>query len=111
MEWWSKLFCKYASDHNKVKDEFLDKVLKRIKNIKVGDPLDTETNMGSMISKSHLAKVDSYIQKGIDEGASILHGGVSDINQKGFFAKPTLFDNVKENMINFWSCSWSAYSK
>jgi len=84
--------------HNKVKDEFLDKVLKRIKNIKVGDPLDTETNMGSMISKGHLAKVDDYIQKGIDEGASILHGGISDSNQKGFFAKPTLFDNVKENM-------------
>jgi len=84
--------------HSKVKDEFLDKVLKRVKNIKVGDPLDTETNMGSMISKGHLAKVDGYIQKGIDEGASILHGGVSDGNQKGFFAKPTLFDNVKENM-------------
>ena len=46
-------------------------------------------------TKSHLAKVDGYIQKGIDEGASILHGGVSDSNQKGFFAKPTLFDNVK----------------
>jgi len=84
--------------HSKVKDEFLDKVLKRIKNIKVGDPLDAETNMGSMISKGHLAKVDGYIQKGIDEGASILHGGISDSNQKGFFAKPTLFDNVKENM-------------
>jgi len=84
--------------HSKIKDDFLDKVSKRIKNIKVGDPLNTETNMGSMISKGHLAKVDSYIQKGIDEGASILHGGVSDSNQKGFFAKPTLFDNVKENM-------------
>ena len=40
--------------------------------------------MGSMISKGHLAKVDGYIQKGIDEGASILHGGVSDGNQKDF---------------------------
>ena len=40
--------------------------------------------MGSMISKGHLAKVDSYIQKCIDEGASILHGGVSDGNQKDF---------------------------
>ena len=84
--------------HSKVKDEFLDKVLKKIKKIKVGDPLNTETNMGSMISRTHLAKVDGYIQKGIDEGASMLHGGVSDSSQKGFFAKPTLFDNVKENM-------------
>jgi len=54
--------------------------------------------MGSMISKGHLAKVDGYIQKGIDEGAKILLGGVSEASQKGFFAKPTLFDNVKENM-------------
>ena len=57
-----------------------------------------ETNMGSMISKGHLEKVDGYIQAGIDDGAKILHGGVSDKNQKGFFAKPTLFDDVKENM-------------
>ena len=84
--------------HSKVKDEFLDKVSKRIKNIKVGDPLSADSNMGSMISKGHLAKVDGYIQKGIDEGAKILFGGVSETNQKGFFAKPTLFDNVKENM-------------
>jgi len=84
--------------HSKIKDEFLDKVSKRIKNIKVGDPLSTDSNMGSMISKGHLAKVDGYIQKGIDEGAKILMGGVSESNQKGFFAKPTLFDNVKENM-------------
>ena len=84
--------------HSKVKEEFLDKVLKRIKNIKVGDPLNTESNMGTMISKNHLNKVNSLIQKGIDEGAKMLLGGVSDPNQKGFFAKPTLFDNVKENM-------------
>jgi len=84
--------------HSKIKDEFLDRVSEKVKSLKVGDPLDLENNMGSMISKIHLQKVDSYIQKGIDEGAKVLHGGVSDPNQKGFFAKPTLFDDVKENM-------------
>jgi len=84
--------------HSKVKDEFLDKVSKKVKALKVGDPLDPSSNMGSMISKKHLATVDSYIQKGIDEGASLLLGGVSDEGDKGFFAKPTLFDNLKENM-------------
>ena len=84
--------------HSKIKDEFLDKVSQRVKSLKVGDPLDLSSNMGSMISKGHLEKVDSYIQKGIDEGAKILHGGVSDQDQSGFFAKPTLFDDVKENM-------------
>ena len=84
--------------HSKVKEEFLEKVSKKIKNIKVGDPLNIESNMGTMISKNHLNKVSNLIQKGIDEGAKMLLGGVSDPNQKGFFAKPTLFDNVKENM-------------
>ena len=84
--------------HSKVKEEFLDKVSKRVKALKVGDPLDPESNMGSMISKKHLATVDGYIQKGIDEGAKLLLGGVSEANKKGFFAKPTLFDNLKENM-------------
>ena len=84
--------------HSKVKEEFLDKVLKKVKNIKVGDPLDPETNMGSMISEKHLATVDGFIQKGIDEGATLLYGGVSGNDQKGFFAKPTLFDNLTDNM-------------
>jgi acyl-CoA reductase-like NAD-dependent aldehyde dehydrogenase len=84
--------------HSKVKDEFLDKVIKKVKSIKVGDPLDLKTNMGSMISKKHLETVDGYIQKGIDEGASLLVGGVSGREKTGFFAKPTLFDNLKENM-------------
>jgi len=84
--------------HKKVKDEFLDKISKRIKKLKVGDPLDLKSNMGSMISKSHLETVDGYIQKGIDEGAKLLMGGISENNQKGFYAKPTLFDGLKENM-------------
>ena len=84
--------------HSNVKEEFLDKVLNKVKDIKVGDPLDPKTNMGSMISEKHLATVDGFIQKGIDEGATLLYGGVSESDQKGFFAKPTLFDNLKENM-------------
>ncbi len=84
--------------HSKVKDEFLDKVSKKVKKLKVGDPLDLKSSMGSMISKNHLETVDGYIQSGINEGAKLLLGGVSDKNQKGFFAKPTLFDGLKEKM-------------
>ena len=84
--------------HKKVKDEFLHRVIKKVKKIKVGDPLDVKSNMGSMISKGHLQTVDGYIQTGINEGAKLLSGGISDSKQKGFFAKPTLFDGLKENM-------------
>ena len=52
--------------------------------------------MGSMISKKHLSTVDGFIQ-GIDEGAKLLLE-VSDKSQKGFYTKPTLFDNLKEDM-------------
>ena len=48
---------------NKVKDEFLDKVIKRVKKIKVGDPLDLKSNMGSMISKGHLQTVDGILKE------------------------------------------------
>jgi acyl-CoA reductase-like NAD-dependent aldehyde dehydrogenase len=94
-------------DDAKINDELIDNAInsafwnggqKKVKDLKVGDPLDPTSNMGSMISKKHLATVDGYIQKGIDEGAKILFGGVSDKDQKGFYAKPTLFDNLKENM-------------
>ena len=84
--------------HKKVKDEFLHKIIKRVKKIKVGDPLNVKSNMGSMISKGHLQTVDGYIQSGIDEGAKLLSGGISDSKQEGFYAKPTLFDGLKENM-------------
>ena len=73
-------------------------VHKKVKKLIVGDPLSLKSNMGSMISKGHLQTVDGYIQKGIDEGAKLLLGGVSDSGQKGFYAKPTLFDGLKENM-------------
>ena len=70
--------------HSKVKDEFLDKVSKKVKALKVGDPLDPSSNMGSMISKKHLATVDGFIQKGIDEGAKLLFGGVSERSKRFF---------------------------
>ena len=54
--------------------------------------------MGSMIAEVHLKTVDGDIQKGIDDGAKLLSGGTSDSKQKGFYAKPTLFDGLKKNM-------------
>jgi len=44
--------------HSKVKDENLDKDIKKVKKLKVGDPLDLKSNMGSMSSKGHLQAVD-----------------------------------------------------
>ena len=50
--------------HAKVRDEFLDKVLARARTIRMGDPLDPATELGSMVSQEHQARVLGYIDKG-----------------------------------------------
>lgn len=82
----------------KVKDEFLEKVIEKTNNLKVGDPLDTETDMGSMVSEEHLKRVNGYIDQGIKDGAKLLIGGATSPIEKGFYAAPTLFDNLTEEM-------------
>ena len=82
----------------KVKEEFLHKVIEKTKNLKVGKPLDPETDMGSMVSEEHLNRVNGYINKGIEEGASLISGGIEKDKMNGFFATPTLFDNLTESM-------------
>ncbi len=82
----------------KVKDDFLHKVLEKTKTLKVGNPLDPDTDMGSMVSDEHFDRVNGYISKGINEGAGLLTGGVSEDKNNGFFINPTLFDNLNEDM-------------
>ncbi len=82
----------------KIKDEFLAKVIEKTKTLKVGDPLDTETEMGSMVSEEHLKRVNGYIDQGIKDGAELLIGGSASPIEKGFYAAPTLFDNLTEEM-------------
>jgi acyl-CoA reductase-like NAD-dependent aldehyde dehydrogenase len=69
--------------------------------MKVGDPLDSSSEMGSQISSTQLDRILGYIQAGVDEGATLLCGGERDTDgakAKGFFVKPTVFDNVKPSM-------------
>lgn len=77
-------------------DEFMDKMLKRVSQFKLGDPLDPETTMGSMITSEHKDMVMCYIDKGGAEGAKMLAGGNSD--RAGYFIEPTVFDNVTSDM-------------
>ena len=45
-----------------------------MKRIKVGDPLSEDTDMGALVSKSHLETVDRYVELGISEGAKLAYG-------------------------------------
>ncbi len=84
-----------------IADEFIDILMKRVKSLKVGCAYDESSEMGALVSKEHKEKVIKWIEKGINEGATLLLDG-RDIKvkgfEKGFFVGPTIFDNVKPNM-------------
>src|SRR6267154_2604466 len=66
----------------------------------VGDPADPKTAIGPMVSQRQYERVQSYIRKGIEEGAEVLAGGEGHPEglEAGYFAKPTVFVNVKNVM-------------
>jgi len=67
----------------------------------VGDPRDEKTEVGPLVSDLQWKKVQDLIQKGIDEGATLAAGGTGKPEgiDKGFFARPTVFANVSNDMI------------
>lgn len=80
-------------------DKFLDKFTAAVKQIKVGNPMDEKTDMGALVSKSHLETVDNYVQIGLDEGAKLAYGGERAQGIKeGNFYKPTVLYDVDNKM-------------
>lgn len=83
-----------------IKDEFLEKAKKYMDAVVVGDPNDGETTMGPLISKKQFNQVQSYIETGGEEGARLYYGGPGrpDGLSEGFFVKPTIFTEVRNEM-------------
>ncbi|RKL66517.1 aldehyde dehydrogenase family protein [Salipaludibacillus neizhouensis] len=84
-----------------VYEEFKEKLVSRVKELKVGDGLHEETWMGPCASEAQMNTVLSYIEKGKEEGATLLYGGNKHEEkglENGFYVQPTLFDNVKNDM-------------
>lgn len=86
-----------ASIHKK----FVEAMLKKIPNIKMGHGLKAGVKMGPLVSSDHRKKVEEYIKIGKDEGATLVCGGKRPSGtefEKGNFLEPTIFDNVKPSM-------------
>ena len=87
--------------HKEIHDNFVDRLVDRAKKMKVGDPLDTGTEMGSQISAGQMERILGYIKSGVEQGATLRCGGERDTEgskAKGFFVKPTVFTEVKRGM-------------
>lgn len=82
-------------------EAFRAKLLEQIKNLKVGDGLESDTWLGPCASESQMNTVLSFIEKGKSEGAELLHGGNRPEDpelQNGYFVVPAVFDNVDSKM-------------
>ncbi|MEN1937497.1 aldehyde dehydrogenase family protein [Paenibacillus sp. 102] len=65
--------------------------------VKLGNGLDPEVEMGPLVSKKQQERVQAYIRSGVEEGAKLVAGGVREF-EKGYFVAPTVFADVTDNM-------------
>jgi aminomuconate-semialdehyde/2-hydroxymuconate-6-semialdehyde dehydrogenase len=86
-----------SSIYDKFKQAFIEKVTQ----IKIGDPLDKDTQHGALVSKDHMNKVLSYIDLAQSEGGNILTGGkqihLTGRCKNGYFVEPTVIENLDNN--------------
>ena len=81
-------------------DEAVERLKKYANEFKVDDPNKEGDHIGPVISETQYNKIQNLIQKGIDEGAKLVAGGTGKPNglDKGYYVKPTVFADVKNNM-------------
>ena len=80
-----------------IHDRFVGELVSRAMAIKVGDPLDEESEMGPLVSRQQLDTVEKYVAIGKEEGATLATGG-HRLSGSGFYYEPTIFVNVDNSM-------------
>jgi malonate-semialdehyde dehydrogenase (acetylating)/methylmalonate-semialdehyde dehydrogenase len=80
-------------------DELVDAIKQRLPNVKVGDGMNADSEMGPLVTREHRDKVASYIDRGRDEGATIVTDGRESVPEgDGYFLGVTLLDDVRPTM-------------
>ena len=89
--------------HEDIYDEFMKRTLERVKAIKIGNPLDTDTMMGAQASQQQLDKILSYLEIGKEEGAELITGGHQNVLEGelegGYYVAPTIFKGTNNMRI------------
>ncbi|WP_296192414.1 MULTISPECIES: aldehyde dehydrogenase family protein [unclassified Psychrobacter] len=89
--------------HESIYDEFMKRCIERVKAIKMGNPLDTDTMIGAQASSDQLEKILSYLDIGKKEGAKVLVGGEQaqhdgDLGD-GYYVQPTIFEGTNDMRV------------
>jgi betaine-aldehyde dehydrogenase len=79
-------------------EEVVERFVEHTRALRVGDPLDEKTRIGSLISPAHRDKVDGYVRRGIDQGARLCTGGRA-MEGRGSFYEPAVFRDVSPDMV------------
>jgi aldehyde dehydrogenase (NAD+) len=79
-----------------VADQFLDKLRRRLDTLRVGDPLDKNTDVGAINSKAQLDRITELVASGVDEGAEMYQPACA-LPERGWFHAPTLFTGVSQS--------------
>ena len=83
--------------HRSIYDAFLEQLVDATQKLVIGDPMDSKTEVGSLISPEHKESVLRYIEQGLKEGAELIFGGNS-VGEQGNFVEPTIFSNCHDEM-------------
>ena len=81
-----------------IANQFIEKFIQKTENLKVGDPLSEDTDIGPLVNAKALKTIDSQVKDSIKEGAKVLIGGEQIVESKGYFYKPTILGNIASNM-------------
>ena len=89
--------------HESIYDEFIKRCVERVKAIKMGNPLDTDTMIGAQASSDQLEKILSYLDIGKKEGAKVLVGGEIAKHDgdmaNGYYVQPTIFEGTNDMRV------------
>lgn len=89
--------------HESIYDEFIARCIERVKAIKLGNPLDTDTMVGAQASSDQLEKILSYLDIGKKEGAKVLVGGEQAKHEgdtaDGYYVQPTIFEGTNDMRV------------
>ncbi len=89
--------------HESIYDKFIERCVERVKVIKMGNPLDTDTMIGAQASSDQLEKILSYLDIGKKEGAKVLVGGERAKHDgsiaDGYYVQPTIFEGTNDMRV------------
>lgn len=84
--------------HDSIAERFVERITAAMANTRWGDPFEAGIEMGPLVNQAQLARVQSAVDQAANDGATIVLGGESDRRGKGYYYKPTVLTNCRQQM-------------